>query len=156
MSKIFAFTLALAFVLNSCEKDSVTNDPEPPPPPTNTELLTNNDWQIKEIIQQYGNNQGRYVKGGTNTTGSDYSVARLSFDENGTGSFTDPLGDTYTMTWAFTPGDETKISLVVNYPVPTPLNYVFVHLTENNFTHTTYYSEQGNNAIASVHYIPVP
>lgn len=145
--------------MTACTKDTDTDDttpPPPPPPPTNTEMLTGSVWQVKELIQQRGNTQTRYLKNGLNNTGSDYSVARLVFNTDGTGSFTDPLDDTYPMTWQFAPGDETKVTLIVDYGVPVTLNYAFVNIKEDSFTHTIYYEESGTKVLATVQYIPVP
>lgn len=151
MKKTLAILCSLFLVIASCKKDST----DTPTPLTKTQLLTNNTWQVKEIIQQYGNTQGRYEMGGINTTGADYSKVRLLFNANGTGSFTDPLNATYTLMWSFVSGDESKMNVVVNYPTPAPLNYTFVSIEENNFVYTIYYNEAGQNALATAHYIPL-
>ncbi|MBL7743836.1 MAG: hypothetical protein JNN00_10220 [Chitinophagaceae bacterium] len=150
MKPISLFTfLVLTIIIASCKKDSTTAQR------TKTEYLTNNTWQVKEIVQQSGNTQGRFVKGGINTTGADYSKARLAFKNDGTGSFTDPLNNTYSLTWSFAPGDETKMTVIVNYSVPATLNYTFITLEENTFIYTIYYTEAGQNALATAQYIPL-
>jgi hypothetical protein len=151
MKKILMVLGLLFFVVASCKKETATTNA----PLTKTQFLSNNAWQVKELIQQSGNTQGKYIKGGINTTGADYSKARLIFMTNGTGSFTDPLNHTYTLTWSFMPGDETKMNLLINYPTPVTLNYSFVTLDKNNFTYTIYYTEAGQNALATVNYIPL-
>jgi hypothetical protein len=148
---------ALAFVFAGCSKDE--NDPEPPPPPpppTPTEMLTDNTWQIDHLIQQYGNVQSTYVRGGTNTTGSNYSIVRLSFDEDGTGSFTDPLNATYDLDWEWVGTTNTKMTVVVDYPVPQTLTYSFVSVSEDRFNYTTNYQENTTFALATATLIPAP
>jgi len=110
---------------------------------------------VQEIVQQAGNSQGRYVKGGINTTGADYSKVKLKFNPDGTGSFTDPLAHTYTLTWAFAAGDEARMTVTVNYPTPVLLNYTFVSIDENNFIYTTYFTDSGQNAMSTDHFIPL-
>lgn len=151
MKKIFLPLLVLFILALGCKKDSSVIATQK----TKTELLSGHTWQVKELISQIGNSQGRYVKGGTNTTGADYSKVRLVFNANGTGSFTDPLNQTYTLTWSFVSGDDTKMTVVVNYSTPATLNYLFVALDENNLTYTIYYSDSGQNALATAHYIPL-
>jgi hypothetical protein len=153
MKKIFSISLLLVLIISACKKDSTT---PAPPAPTKTQLLTKNTWQVEELISQYGNTQGEYKKGGINTTGSDYSKYRITFSPNGTGSFTDPLNHTYTFTWNFVSGDETKMTIIANYPTPATLNYSFVNLDGTRFTYTIHYMESGNYALATASNIPFP
>jgi len=147
MKKITILALAISVIMTACSKDNEVK--------SKTDYLTNNAWQMKQIIQQVGNNQSVYIKGGINTTGSDYSKTRLQFNADGTGSFTDPLEDTYALSWSFAPNDESEINVIVDYPIPYHLLYTFVSLDEHNFVHTINYNEQGNNVLATAHYIPV-
>jgi len=143
--------LLYSFILyTGCKKESTSQTQR-----TKTQILTSHTWQVQELISQYGNTQGRYVKGGINTTGTDYSKARLVFNSNGTGTSTDPNNHTWTLTWSFATGDETKMTLVINYPTPATLNYTFVTIDENKFTYTIYYNESGNNALATAENIPL-
>jgi hypothetical protein len=151
MKKTLSIFLLSVLLISGCKKNSTT-----PAALTKTQLLTKNTWQVEELISQYGNTQGQYKKGGVNTTGSDYSKYRITFSSNGTGSFTDPLNHTYTFTWNFAPGDETKMTIIANYPTPATLNYSFVNLDGNSFTYTIHYVESGNQALATARNIPFP
>ena len=152
MKKTTIILLYSFVVFTGCKKESDAPTQEAR---TRTEILTSHTWQVKELISQLGNTQGRYVKGGINSTGSDYSKARLIFNSNGTGTSTDPLMHTWTMTWSFVPGDETKMTLVINYPTPATLNLAFVEIDETKFTYTIYYIESGQNALATAENIPL-
>jgi hypothetical protein len=142
--------LCLFFLFSACKKDSTSTQL------TNTQLLTAHTWQVYETIQQVGNTQTMYKKGGINTTGSDYSKVRLAFKADGTGSLTDPLNNTYSLTWAFTTGDESKMTVTINYSTPTTLSYMLISLTSNSFSNTLYYSVSGQQALATSKYIPYP
>ncbi|MBN8825036.1 MULTISPECIES: hypothetical protein [unclassified Spirosoma] len=141
---------SIILVLSSCKKDDT------PAPLTNTQLLTQHTWQLYETVQQIGGVQTSYKMNGINTTGSDYSRVRLVFKTDGSGLLTDPLNNKYTLTWKFDRNDESKMTVVINYPAPATLNYTLIYLDENTFSNTLFYSESGQQVLASSKYIPVP
>jgi hypothetical protein len=138
--------LVFATIFSACSKKSASL--------TNTQLLTQHTWQIQSALIQEGNSQTSYTKGGVNSTGSDYSIDRFTFKAGGTGVFVDNLDSTWTFTWAFATGDETKMTITINYATPETLSWAFIFLTQNTFTYTEYFENGGTEILAEMQLIP--
>jgi hypothetical protein len=92
-SKVLS-VLAIALIFVACEKDNAST-PEPTPCPsvlTKKQILTQKTWQVDEVLRNISGTNTRFVKGGSNTTGTNYNLIKLTFKTDGTGTYTDEVG----------------------------------------------------------------
>jgi len=102
-----------------CEKDAV-----PPISKTDTvydckvppkdSILVQKTWKVDFVYSLIGGDLGKYVNGETNTTGINFDNQRYAFNSNGTGTFTDPSGNNYSLTWKFTTSDKRTMEVSVS------------------------------------------
>lgn len=126
---LLVFSLA---VLLGCEKEKDCPAPEPPPQPlSKTEMLIKYTWQVDELMHMVSCQNTSYVRGGSNTTGTNYNVMRFTFNANGTGTHTSETGQTYTTAWQFASANERKIALTVNTSTPISFQWNMVEITDS-------------------------
>lgn len=146
--------LLLAFFVatmsQSCKKEK---DPVEPPVLTKKEILVKNTWQVDEIQRSIEGVNSYYIKGGTNTTGVNYNLIRLTFNNDGTGSYIDEVGISHTTTWKFTSANEYNMELKVGPPSAQTFNWTLVEITEKALYNTT---AVGSDVLVSARYIPLP
>lgn len=150
------FTLILAICVVcfffACQKE----DPNPINPCvqlTNTQILAQKDWQIDEVWRSQGGVNSHYLRGGENTTGTNYGNLRFHFNADGTGTYIDEVGTNHTINWSFTSADERNLSLNIGPPFPVMFVWNMLELKNNYMHSTTPYS--GNNLL-SARYIQIP
>ncbi len=123
-------------------------------PPTKTEILVKQPWQVDEVLRNIAGVNTHYLRGSVNTTGTNYDFIKLTFNSDGTGTYTDENGTTYTMTWQFTSSDEHNMQAIVNTtPTPTTFIWNLVEISENSFQQTTVIEPNG---LISDRYTPIP
>ena len=55
-----------------------------------------------------------YTYGGANTTGINYDVMRFTFNTDGTGTYIDQNGNSYTSSWKFTTTDQRTLQFTLS------------------------------------------
>jgi hypothetical protein len=93
-----------------------------------------------------------YIRGGINNTGVNYNIIKLTFNANGTGTYTAEDGTTYNTTWEFTSTDEHNMLFVVNGSETFVWN--MVEISETSFQSTTALDKLG--ILQSTRYTPIP
>ena len=83
------------------------------------QLLTANAWKLQEIRGVQGNTIIYYNRGGTGNT-ENFDREYIQFRANNTGTYIDGDGASHGMTWSYSNAEETKITLVIQNPAPTP------------------------------------
>ena len=147
--KLAIITLGLVTFL-SCKKDSPT--PATPTVKTPEELLTAQTWKADEVRVQFSNGTAQYyLRGGTANT-IDYDSDSLKFNTDNTGVYY-YSGSQYTTTWNFINSDKSKMTLIINYPVPLTANLENVTLTDTYFSYSQYVTS-GISYLASVRRLP--
>ena len=116
--------VSLAFL--SCEKEEVI----PTTSLTKTQILVKYTWQIDEILRNSSGKNSRYIKGGINTTGINYNLVRITFKENGTGTYTTDLGQTFPATWKFTSSNQKNMEFSVSFPAIITYTWNFVEISD--------------------------
>jgi hypothetical protein len=116
---VFIIMIVICSSQISCEKDSVT-----PTSKTDTvyncielskdSILVQKTWKVDFVYSLIGNDLGKYINGGTNTTGINFDNQRYKFNSNGTGTFTNPSGNDYGLTWQFTTSDKRTMVVAVS------------------------------------------
>jgi hypothetical protein len=118
------------------------------------QLLTQHVWEVQKTIVQIGNTQTEYIRDSINTTGDDYDASRFTYNTNGTGTVLDGAGNTNTFTWAFNPSDSSTMILLINYATPITFTFSFIRLTQNSYTYTESYTNNGYDILAELNLIP--
>jgi hypothetical protein len=81
------------------------------------QLLSANSWKIQELRGVIGNSITSYQRGGTGNT-ENYDNEYITFNADKTGILFDAAGGTHSLTWDFSNSLNTKLTLIVNNPVP--------------------------------------
>jgi hypothetical protein len=148
---------ALTFILISCKKEHYHH----PNHKNSEKLLTANDWIIEEITSSQSNELLYYKRGGQDNN-VDFTHNSITFDENGTGNYTDG-SNLYNITWQFTNSDKTELSYFIqDYANGSPapglsmeVKLENVYLSHTSFKYAEIYTnENGVSAVSSVHRIP--
>jgi hypothetical protein len=147
----FAMIL-LSATLVSCEKD---NDNNPDKPLTKAQILVKHAWQLDEVLINNGGQNGHYVRNVENSTGINYDAVKITFSENGTGTYTTDQGQTFPATWKFTTSDGQNMEFSVSYPSVVTYKWNLVVITEKEFHNTTAVSSGGSDLLVSARYVPV-
>lgn len=151
MKQFNALTLATAFILLmqfSCTKDFNNQDDNL----TKREILISTDWKVDEVMSNVGGKNLHYIRNGINTTGVDYSKFKLTFKEDGTGTYTAESGQTFNTTWEFTSADEHNMKLVVFENKPITFTWNMVEISDKSFQSTT--AVNSPVILQSTRYIP--
>jgi hypothetical protein len=119
--------------------------------PSRLEILTLKEWQVDEVVRNMNGVNTHYIRGGVNTTGTNYQNLKIKFNTNGTGSYTDDTGATFPMTWNFTAADQRNVHIDVSGYVT--YDWDMVELKDNYLHSTT----RGNTSyMNTARYIQVP
>lgn len=153
MNKIKSFvvlSLILTALVYSCTKDNMPEEN----PLTKLEILVRQPWQVDEVMSNVGCKNLHFIRGGINNTGVDYSKFRLTFKADGTGTYTNETGVTYTTAWEFTSADQHNMKLLVNSGSPQVFIWNMVEISENSFQSITALDKL--SILQSTRYTPVP
>src|SRR5688572_20718623 len=148
--KILAITTFAVIIFSGCSKDDDDDTPDPVNL-TNKELLTAKTWQVEETYQNITGTRIHYVRGGENTSGVNMGALRIKFNADGTGSHTDVNGTNYTLSWAFSSADETKVHIVIEGNII--IDWYFVDIESDVLLASTNVS---SNGLVTAKWIPVP
>ncbi|HEX8333507.1 MAG TPA: hypothetical protein VF622_12835 [Segetibacter sp.] len=72
-------------------------------------ILVQKTWNVDFVYSLIGTDLAKYVRGGVNTTGISFDNQKYKFDSNGTGTYTNPSGTNYALSWAFTTTDKRTL-----------------------------------------------
>lgn len=120
---------------------------------TKREILVRNPWKVDEVMSSVNGKNGHYIAGGINNTGVDYSKFKLTFKNDGTGTYTAEAGVTFNTTWEFTSSDEHNMKLTVYESTPVIFVWNMVEISENSFQSTTAVDKL--NILQSTRYVPI-
>ena len=156
MKKLFPalfvlFVILIAFF--SCEKGS---DSPPKTELTKAEMLVQKTWQVEEVLRNISGVNSHYIKGGVNTTGTDYAQIRLTFKADGTGTYNDEASIVHTTTWEFTSADQRNMILKISAPSGADFIWNLVEISESSFTNVTAFGESVLVAARYTPFIPAP
>jgi hypothetical protein len=117
-----------------------------------TQILADNTWIVEEVKSNVRGNNLHYRKGRNNSTGEDYSIYSLTFNVDGTGTYTDGLGYTHQTAWRFTSADEHNMQL--NLDSGGSYDWSMVEISENSFQSITELNIDGHDLMQSTRYVP--
>ena len=100
-----------------------------------TNLLTAHVWEVKETIQNLSCNNVHYIKDSINETGYEQNLLRISFNDDGTGNYTDHKGLDYKLYWKFISSDSTNMNINITGLLSHDWN--MVSITEDCLMETT-------------------
>ena len=139
------FIAFLFIIFVSCSKDSET-------PSTQSksllELLTEKAWKADEVRVQLSNNSTAYYKRGGAGNTVNYDSDSLKFNTINTGVYY-YLGSEYTTTWNFTNSENSKMTLIINYPTPLTIYLENINITQTYFKYAQYSTNGGISYLAS-------
>jgi hypothetical protein len=69
-------------------------------------IIVQKTWNVDFVYSYIGNDLAKYVRGGMNTTGITFDNQKYKFNSNGTGTYTNPSGVNYSLSWEFTTTDK--------------------------------------------------
>jgi hypothetical protein len=78
-----------------------------------TRFLVAHEWMVQETIQNLNCDNVHYIRGKINETGYDQGILRLTFREDGTGTYVGADGTLYKTRWKFTGDDQSDMSIEV-------------------------------------------
>ena len=116
------------------------------------QLITANSWRVEEIRGVEANTILYYKRGATGNT-ENFDIEYITFNANKTGIYYDGVGTTHSMTWDFSNAELTKITFIVENPVPIPSQtVVYENLRYKNgaLLFDQYWSYNNRNAHAQV------
>jgi hypothetical protein len=117
-----------------------------------TEALCSNAWIIDEVIRNVGGVNGHFIRGGINTTGTNYQNFKIKFNSDGTGKFTDDRKETFPLTWSWVGNKQQNLRIDVSgFAI---YDWDMVELHENYLYCTT--SGFKNNNMNTARYIQIP
>ena len=144
--------LALTLFLQACLKDdshTVTT--------SKVELLTHHPWKIEELTQVENNVQINYKRGGSANT-HNFDEDKLTFLEDGTGSYSPTPSESFGITWEFTNAEKTRMDIVITFTpaLITTLRCSEVEITERRFFCVMNYSNaSGQPVLGTVYRTPL-
>jgi hypothetical protein len=148
ISFFFVFLCVAVTILTACKKD---NTPPPVVPLTRTQVLVKYTWEPSEIWRNIAGVNTHYIRGGVNTTGTNYDVMRLSFKSDSTGTYVDETGLSHTATWQFTSADQHNMSFTIGPPSAQTFIWNLVEISDSTFTST---SPGGSASLLSARFVP--
>lgn len=120
---------------------------------TKTQILIQKDWLVDEVARSISGTNSQYIRGGMNTTGTNYSNLKFHFNLNGTGTYTDENSIIHPLTWNFTGSGQRNIHLSVGPPFSTIYDWNMVEIG-NDYLHCTTVS--GSNILLTARFIQTP
>ena len=145
------FLVLLTIVFGGCSSKYATNDTGL----TKTKILVKYTWQINEVLRNISGKNTRYLKNGVNNTRTNYNLVRLTFNEDGSASYTNDLGQTYPATWKFTSHDQQNMELSINNS-PVTYTWNFVEISDKSFSTTTAITSDGDDVLVVARFVPFP
>ena len=119
---------------------------------TKENILTENVWKVEEVRSNLSKKNLHYLNGKENTTGVDYSVFRLTFNTDGTGTYIDTYGSVLKTTWKFTSKDKHNMSFTIQNG--NTFDWSMVEISENSFQSITELNIDGQDLLQSTRYVP--
>lgn len=158
MKRKFTSTLALiatCFFFYSmqtgCKKETVVQQPASL---SKDSILVQKTWRVDQVYSLIDGTLAKYTRGGTNTTGINFDNQRYKFNPGGTGTYTNPTGNTYNLTWAFTTADKRTLSF--NVPALNSFStWEMVEIADNYF-HFTVNAPVAVTNLSSYRLVQVP
>jgi hypothetical protein len=147
-------SLFVATLFISCSQDNDDVNPPPPPPPPPTvpveELLTAHTWKMEEIMQ-LENNALIYYKRGGNANTNNYDNDKLTFNPNGTGTYSPNPAQNLPLTWQFTNTAKTNLDMNINFGGGNTklLKLSSFNLTDSSFFCVTYFINDAGGPVLS-------
>ena len=124
-----------------------------PPALTRTQMLTQKQWIISEVYDHSSCSIKHYQLNGSGNTGANYGIMRFKFNADGTGTHTDAIGGSYTISWQFTSADERNLRITVNGSTPVIYNWNQVEIMPGVLYATT---ALGTNVLDATRWITIP
>ena len=94
-----------------------------------------------------------FIKGGTNSTGVTYQNIKISFNVDGSGTYTDESLMKSSLTWVFTTTDQRNLLLTIGGPNNAVFEWRMLELKDNYLHCTTPYN---SNSLYATRYIQIP
>jgi len=142
--------IALTFLMTAaCSKNDSTT---PTKVLTKPEILARKPWQVTEVWRNDAGVNTHYIRGGTNNTGTAYDNIHITFNADGTGSYTDENGIVHSATWQFSTSDMRNMTFSISNPGATTFTWNLVEITDGSFVSTT---PIGSNFLLSSRYTQV-
>lgn len=158
MKQFLLVLISGAFILGFSSSTKSENKPTPSSPcsreiKTKTQILIGSTWKVDEVFSNVNGQNLHYIRNGINTTGHDYGAFGLTFNADGTGTYTSEGGRVYTTHWSFTSPDEHN--MVLELDGGPSYNWSMVEISENSFQSITDLILDGRDLLQSTRYIPV-
>jgi hypothetical protein len=135
-------------LLSPCKKDCADDSN----PKTQEELLTAKTWKTDEARIQLSNGTAQYYKRGGSGNTVNYDSDSLKFNTNNTGIYYS-TGTQTPITWNFTNGEKSKMTIVISYASPLTINLENVTLADTYFSYSQFVTA-GVSYLASVRRLP--
>jgi hypothetical protein len=119
----------------------------------NMAILTANSWKIEEIRAVSGNNVIFYQRGGNSNT-QNFDNEYITFNSDGSGTYVDNLGGTYTINWKFADSTYTVIKYTLNLPTPLFDTWENIIYRNGSIMYDEYNNQNGTNNQSTVIRIP--
>jgi hypothetical protein len=116
-------------------------------------ILTANSWKLQFARSLWGNVIVNYERGGSSNTQS-FDNEYMTFNANGTGTYTDNVGTQTSFTWNFTDATNKKLIWVWNLPTPVTITWEDIVYDDAAIRYTESYTNAGNNYVGSEMRIP--
>ena len=150
--KTILLTLSTTIALYSLASFTFTKNNKAEVYKTKEKILTENVWRVQEVKSNFSKQNLHYLNGKENTTGVDYSIFKLSFIANGSGTYTDSEGYLHNTTWKFTSKDKHNMSFKIENGGT--YEWSMVEISENSFQSITELNVNGQDLLQSTRYIP--
>jgi hypothetical protein len=118
-------------------------------------MLVKNPWEVEEVMSNVHGKNLHYIKGGSNTTGEDYTPYRFTFKSDNTGTYTDGGGNTYPTRWKFMSADGHNMEFIVEMSNPAVFTWNMVEISPTSFQTITALTVGDDNILQSTRCIPI-
>ena len=155
MNQVF-LTLIAAIMMSgnySPAKKDIAIVPSKEAKQAKTHFLAANTWIVDEVFSNVKGRNHHYIRHGINTTGHDYGKFELTFNEDGTGTYTSEEGIVYTTEWRFTSADEHNMIMVLDNGQA--FNWSMVEISKTSFQCITDLHVDGHDLLQSTRLVPV-
>ena len=151
--KTLLLSLTTCIALYSLASFTFTKNKQAEVYKTKEKILTENVWRVEEVKSNFSKQNLHYLNGKENTTGVDYSVFRLTFNNDGSGTYTDSDGYLHNTSWKFTSKDKHNMSFKIENGVT--YEWSMVEISENSFQSITELNVNGQDLLQSTRYVPI-
>lgn len=108
---IFSIFFFTGFSISKVPTSNIYEIPKEDIVEEKTRLLIDKEWMVHETIQNLECQNVHYIRDKINETGNDQGALRLTFKENGLGTFLNTDGILYEVNWKFTNIDATSMNI---------------------------------------------